>query len=175
MAARKLAVVSEGTELKAPRKATKATVKSKVVVRYKRIKLTAPQVGSMAVGTAAVALMGLSIVHIAEAIATVTPLGRTLSFMFAVGIDFGMVAQETGELLGHGTARQKRIEWWTRAGVGISVALSMALNGYVNYLHMKGKDNAEIILAVALGIIIPGLVYMLGKSAAHLWLADEKV
>ena len=46
----------------------------------------------------------------------------------------------------------------------------MLLNGYAFGQHASG---ALTIAAAALGVVIPALVYGLGRVAAHLWRAGE--
>jgi uncharacterized membrane protein YgaE (UPF0421/DUF939 family) len=48
----------------------------------------------------------------------------------------------------------------------VSVALSMVLNGYANYTHAHTIGQA--VFGVALGVVVPALVFMLGKVAGHL-------
>jgi hypothetical protein len=59
---------------------------------------------------------------------------------------------------------------WARGYTVAAVLLSMGLNAYAFSSHAAG---ALVYAAAALGVIIPGLVYGLGRVAAHLWRAGE--
>jgi hypothetical protein len=140
---------------KAPRapRATKAEIQGQAArVRIRRG--IAKGIGGIAVG-----VLSLSVVHCTEGIGLLTGSPWYLSALLAIGIDAGMVGCELAELIGD----EKALKLWARAYIGMSIALSMGLNAYAFGLH------ATIPAAgMALGLVVPVLVLMLGRVAGHL-------
>jgi hypothetical protein len=115
-------------------------------------------------------VLALSVVHCTQAIASLTGSHWLLSALLAIGIDAGMVASEVAEVASHGTSAEQTVGRWARGYTNAAVVLSMALNAYA-----FGRQSAGALAyaAAALGVIIRGLVYGLGRVAAHLWRAGE--
>lgn len=111
------------------------------------------------VGGVGVSLLALSIVHCAQSISLLTSSHWTLSTLMAVAIDGGLVACEMAELV----ADSASVKRWSLAYVVLAVLLSMGLNAYSFSLH------ATVAWAgIALGIVIPALVLILGRVYSHL-------
>jgi hypothetical protein len=125
---------------------------------------------SVVCGGIASAVLALSVVHCTEAIAGLTGSHWLLAALLAIGIDAGMVASEVAEVASHGTRAEQTVGRWARGYTLAAIVLSMLLNGYAFSQHASG---ALTYAAAALGIIIPALVYGLGRVAAHLWRAGE--
>src|SRR4051794_16040732 len=121
-------------------------------------------------GSVATGVLALSVVHCTQAIASLTGSHWCLACLLAIGIDAGMVVSEVAEVASHGTSAEATVRPWARGYTVAAVLLSMGLNAYAFAGHATG---ALVFAAVALGIIIPGLVYGLGRVAAHLWRAGE--
>jgi len=121
-------------------------------------------------GSVATAMLALSVVHCTQAIASLTGSHWLLAALLAIGIDAGMVASEVAEVASHGTNAEHTVGRWARGYTIAAIVLSMALNAYAFGQHSAG---ALAYAAGALGIIVPGLVYGLGRVAAHLWRAGE--
>jgi hypothetical protein len=121
-------------------------------------------------GSVATGVLLLSVVHCTTAIAALTDSHWLLAALLAVGIDAGMVASEVAEVASHGTSAEATVRPWARGYTAAAVALSMGLNAYAFSQHAAG---ALLYAAASLGVIIPGLVYGLGRVAAHLWRAGE--
>jgi hypothetical protein len=121
-------------------------------------------------GSVATGVLALSVVHCTQAIAGLTGSHWLLAALLAVGIDAGMVASEVAEVASHGTNAEATVRPWARGYTVAAVLLSMGLNAYAFSSHATG---ALVYAAAALGVIIPGLVYGLGRVAAHLWRAGE--
>jgi hypothetical protein len=121
-------------------------------------------------GCVATGVLALSVVHCTQTIVGLTGSHWLLSALLAIGIDAGMVASEVGEVASHGTSAERTVGRWARGYTLAAIVLSMLLNGYAFAQHASG---ALTFAAAALGIIIPGLVYGLGRVAAHLWRAGE--
>jgi hypothetical protein len=121
-------------------------------------------------GSVATGVLALSVVHCTQAIAGLTGSHWLLAALLAIGIDAGMVASEVAEVTSYGTGAEHTVGRWARGYTVAAVALSMALNAYAFGQHATG---ALAYAAAALGIIIPALVYGLGRVAAHLWRAGQ--
>jgi hypothetical protein len=121
-------------------------------------------------GSVATGVLALSVVHCTQAIADLTGSHWCLACLLAIGIDAGMVAAEVAEVASHGTSAEQTVRPWARGYTVAAVVLSMGLNAYAFSQHATG---ALVYAAAALGVIIPGLVYGLGRVAAHLWRAGE--
>jgi hypothetical protein len=163
-AARKLKVMDGPDEIvKAPviRKTTPKPTKAEVGARAREAKIRRYAAGFT--GGVGVGMLGLSVYHCTEAIQALAPSYLALSALLAVGIDAGMVASEVGELIAHDNPN---VQKWARRYMGVSVALSMGLNAFANYGH--ATTNVQACFGVALGVIVPGLVFMLGKVAMYL-------
>jgi hypothetical protein len=115
-------------------------------------------------GSVATGVLALSVVHCTQAIAGLTGSHWLLAALLAVGIDAGMVASEVAEVASHGTSAEATVRPWARGYTVAAVVLSMGLNAYAFSGHAAGP----LVYAAALGVIIPGLVYGLGRVAAHL-------
>ncbi len=124
---------------------------------------------ALAAGFIGTGLLGLSVTHCTESIGLLTGSHWALSGLLAVGIDAGLVAAELAELAAHGTKAAAKVGPWARGYVVVAVLLSVLLNGYAFGLHAaEGMTWA----AWLLGAVIPGLVYVLGRVAGELWLAE---
>ncbi len=121
-------------------------------------------------GTIATSVLALSVVHCTQAISGLTGSHWILAALLAIGIDAGMVASEVAEVAAHGTNAEQTVGRWARGYTVAAIVLSMALNAYAFGQHANG---AMAVAAAALGIIIPALVFGLGRVAAHLWRAGE--
>jgi hypothetical protein len=121
-------------------------------------------------GSVATGVLALSVVHCTQAISSLTGSHWLLSALLAIGIDAGMVVSEVGEVASHGTSAEGTVGRWARGYTLAAIVLSMLLNGFAFGQHATG---AVTYAAAALGLIIPALVYGLGRVAAHLWSAGE--
>jgi hypothetical protein len=121
-------------------------------------------------GSVATGVLALSVVHCTQAISSLTGSHWLLSALLAIGIDAGMVASAVAEVASHGTSAEQTVGRWARGYTLAAIVLSMLLNGYAFGQHATG---AVTYAAAALGLIIPALVYGLGRLAAHLWSAGE--
>lgn len=124
-----------------------------------------------AVGGCGVGVLGLSVVHCTESISLLTGSHWALSGLLAIGIDAGMVTCEIAGLAAHGTTVEKKVCPWASRYVAVAVLLSMLLNAYAFGLHApQGMAWA----AWCLGVVLPALVWMLGRVAGELWLGRTK-
>lgn len=112
------------------------------------------------IGGVGVGVLALSVVHCTEAIDALTGSPWYLGGPLAVGIDAGMVLAELAELI---SGDDKALRRWARGYIGLSVALSMAMNAYA-----FSRNSPVPAASIAIGLIIPMLVLMLGRIAGHL-------
>lgn len=111
----------------------------------------------------AVALLTLSITHLTESISVLTGTYWLLAALLAVGVDAGMLAAEAAVLTSSDTGTQR----WALSYVVAATVASMGLNAYAFATHAPAGCAWA---AIALGILIPGLVLVLGKVGGQLWL-----
>jgi hypothetical protein len=121
-------------------------------------------------GAVATGLLALSVVHCTTAIAALTGSHWLLAGLLAVGIDAGMVASEVCEVAAHGTRAEQTAGRWARGYTVAAVVLSCGLNAYAFAQHAAGP---LVYAAVVLGVVIPALMFGLGRQAAHLWRSGE--
>lgn len=115
------------------------------------------------VGGIGVAVIALSVIHVAEAVAALTGSHWALAGLLAIGIDAGMVACELAELLAHDDVNVRR---WASRYMVLSIALSMLLNAYAFASHAHNPMN--VVAGIVLGVTIPALVFILGRVAGYL-------
>jgi hypothetical protein len=115
------------------------------------------------VGGIGVAVIALSVIHVADAVSALTGSHWALSGLLAIGIDAGMVACELAELIAHGDINVRR---WASRYMVLSIALSMLLNAYAFASH--AHSTTELAAGIILGVVIPALVFILGRVAGYL-------
>ena len=121
-------------------------------------------VGVLAV---ALALLGLSLSHLASGVAIVTGSGERDGWLMAIGIDMGFVALELTLLVAPATARPAVNRYASPAIVG-TLATSAVMNAFAFASHAEGL---MIFPAIGLGFAVPALVYALTKSGAIMFFA----
>lgn len=133
--------------------------KTKTRARVKPSRATARHRIAGGIAGVCVLTLGLSVIHCTESISLLTGSPWFLSALLAIGIDAGMILSELAELAGD----EAPLRRWARSYIALSVILSMGLNGFAFAQH------AAISWAgAALGVVIPTLVLVLGRVAAHL-------
>lgn len=110
-------------------------------------------------GSVGVCVLLLSVVHCTEALMAFTGSPVYLAVLLAIGIDAGMVACEMAAIVAGPHAKR-----WAKVYIGLSVALSIVLNGSASAAHADGA-----IIAWVVGGVIPVLVFVLGQVAGGLW------
>jgi hypothetical protein len=121
---------------------------------------------AVAVGAVGVGVLGLSVLHCTTAISDLTGSHWLPSALLALGIDAGMVLSEVAEVTAHGSSAETTVRPWARGYTLTAVLLSMGLNAWA-----FSQQSGMVWAAAALGVLIPGLVYGLGRVAAYLWRA----
>jgi hypothetical protein len=117
---------------------------------------------AVGVGGVGVTLLVLSVYHCCEALCLLTGAPVLLAGLLAVGIDAGLVASELAAIVADDDYCVSR---WANAYIVVALVLSAGLNSMANGLH-----SAEYRwLAHAVGLVIPGLVFILAKLTGLLW------
>jgi hypothetical protein len=118
-------------------------------------------------GGAGLAVLGLSVSHVATAIQAITGEGAG-SVALAIGVDCGMVACEAIEAIcgdcEEAVAWAKRVVWGT-------LGLSAALNAWAFSAH--AATWALWVLSIGLGVLCPFLVFGLFRAATAAWRSGE--
>jgi hypothetical protein len=114
----------------------------------------------------ALALLGLSLSHLASGVAIVTGSSERDGWLIAVGIDLGFVALELALLVAAGATRPAVARYASPAIVG-TLATSAAMNAFAFASHAQGL---MIYPAIGLGFAVPALVYALTKTGATIYL-----
>jgi len=154
--------------VKIPRTKTPPVIKtaSRATVRA----IHRQRVSAALVGTATVALIGLSMHDLATGFVIATGMGTVKSAAMAFGIDFGYVAAEIAKLFSRGDAARK-IKWWANAVIGGTMAWSAVLNGAAWSADATGTWHY---VAMALGASIPAMIFALSHIATTLWLDADR-
>jgi hypothetical protein len=114
----------------------------------------------------ALALLGLSLSHLASGVAIVTGSGERDGWLMAVGIDLGFVALELAMLIAPAAVRPAVARYASPAIIG-TLATSAAMNAFAFASHAEGL---MIYPAIGLGFAVPALIYALTKTGAIIYL-----
>jgi hypothetical protein len=114
----------------------------------------------------ALALLGLSLSHLASGVAIVTGSSDRDGWLMAIGIDLGFVALELAMLVAPAAARPAVARYAAPAIVG-TLATSAAMNAFAFASHAEGF---MIYPAAGLGFAIPALIYALTRAGAAIYL-----
>lgn len=148
--------------IKSTAKITKFPRQSQAAVNRPRRK--ACQFVAKCIGAVATLLVALSVWHLTCAVSTLTGSIFILSLFLAVGIDLGLIASELAELVAIGNVIVAR---WARAYMIKATVLSMALNAYEFAAHAPSSTLSQS-LAITFGILLPLMIFILARIAAHL-------
>jgi hypothetical protein len=99
----------------------------------------------------ALALLGLSLSHLASGVAIVTGSGERDGWLMAIGIDMGFVALELALLVAPAAVRPAVARYASPAIVG-TLATSAAMNAFAFASH---ADGLMIYPAIGLGFAVP--------------------
>ncbi|MGP0010135.1 MAG: hypothetical protein ACLPIG_15740 [Methylocella sp.] len=116
----------------------------------------------------ALALLGLSLSHLASGVAIVTGSGERDGWLMAVGIDMGFVALEELALLVAPAAARPAVARYASPAIIGTLATSAAMNAFAFASH---ADGLMIYPAIGLGFAVPALVYALTKTGAIIFFA----
>ncbi|MGO9238382.1 MAG: hypothetical protein ACLP4V_31420 [Methylocella sp.] len=102
----------------------------------------------------ALALLGLSLSHLASGVAIVTGSGERDGWLMAIGIDMGFVPLELALLVAPSATRPAVARYASPAIIG-TLATSAAMNAFAFASH---ADGLTIYPAIGLGFALPALV-----------------
>ncbi len=145
-----------------PRRARKPVAPKAPGLRVTRSGRHSHAVAAVGVLAVALALLGLSLSHLASGVAIVTGSGERDGWLMAIGIDMGFVALELALLVAPAAVRPAMARYASPAIVG-TLAISAAMNSFAFASH---ADGLMIYLAIGLGFAVPALVYALIKTGA---------
>jgi hypothetical protein len=149
-----------------PRRTRKPAAPKAPVERATRRGRRSHIVAASGVMLVALALLGLSLSHLASGVAIVTGSGERDGWLMAAGIDLGFVALELALLVAPATARPAVARYASPAIIG-TLATSAAMNAFAFASHAQGL---MIYPAIGLGFAVPALVYALTKTGAIIYL-----
>lgn len=130
-------------------------------------KMKRQAMSAVAIGVVAVALMALSLDHLAEGIDIVTGASGWQSWAMAVGIDLGFVSLELAQIAAATEKVSKMISRFTKPAIIGTMIGSAAMNAFAFATAATGYMVAP---AVILGIAIPGLIYAMTRVGAALYI-----
>lgn len=151
-----------------------ATVPAAPAVRSKAwLRKTARQRGAAySIAAVAVVLMGLSLSHLASGVQTLTHGDDWHAWAMAVGIDAGFIGLELGQLCVTTETMRKVVAKWAEPTIIGTLIVSAIMNAYA---FASASDNFMVACAaIALGISIPALIYVLTRVSVALWLDTQK-
>ena len=150
----------------APKKLTQPNKSSRVRAKYYR------QAGaSVAVATIGLVLTALSLSHLSHGVVIVTGVPAWEAWAMAIGIDLSFVGLEVAQLCAVTEHMRRTIGRYTRPAIIGTLIGSAMMNAFA---FGNGATGYWIIPAVALGIAIPGLIYVLTRIATALWLGCQR-
>jgi hypothetical protein len=114
----------------------------------------------------ALALLGLSLSHLASGVAIVTGSSERDGWLMAIGIDLGFVALELALLVALADKRPSVARYASPAIIG-TLATSAAMNAFAFASHAQG---VMLYPAIGLGFAVPALVYALTRVGAVIFL-----
>jgi hypothetical protein len=144
-----------------PQKSPKPATKPKAKAKPKH----ALPVAAYGVGAVAVALTGLSLVHLADGIDGITHCGLWQAGAMALGIDANFVATEA-TLLTTDDETRKRIVLPARITTALTLTASALLNAYSFARHADNMYTAAA--GIGLGVLIPALIYLATSKLAQM-------
>ena len=154
------------TEMKA--KARRAKAKG-VEVAHSRATRRARKhevLGSVFLGVVAIALMALSLTHLAHGITIITGCPQWEAWALAIGIDLGFIAFEVRKI----TASEAKLREIGRA-LNAAIVGTLAGSAVLNALAFGSNASGLFLpLAVAFGLCIPALIYCCTRFGTATWL-----
>lgn len=156
------------------RPARQANPNPSPVVRSKAwLRKTARQRGAAySIGAVAVVLMGLSLSHLASGVHSLTHGDAWHAWAMAVGIDAGFIGLELGQLCVTTETMRRTVARWAEPTIIGTLIVSAIMNAYA--FASQSGDFIVMCAAVALGISIPALIYVLTRVSVALWLDTQR-
>ena len=118
------------------------------------------------IGFVAVALIALSLKHLAQGVEIVTHTGGWQAWALAIGIDLGFIATELAQIT-VGEKLRKSIVCYTKPLIIGTMAGSAAMNAFA---FASDASGWQLYAAAALGLAIPALIYALTRIGAAIYI-----
>jgi hypothetical protein len=131
--------------------------------RARRSKVKPQQRPALLVGGVGAFVLLLSVWECCSGLHALTGMPYALASLLAVGIDLGMVTTEMAAVV---SPKGTDAHWWAERYIWLAVGLSVVLNAAAAASHAEGCLKA---VAVAVGGVVPVLVYVAGRVAGGLW------
>lgn len=142
-----------------------AQSKARATAPVNRPRRKACQMVAKIIGGVASLLVFLSIWHLTAAISIMTGSPVVLALFLAIGIDLGLISSELAELVAHGNVK---VRGWARAYMVKATVISCFLNAYEFAAHAPEGALTKGI-AITFGILLPVMIFVLARIAAHLY------
>lgn len=159
------------TTLRQPKasKPIRLTQPAKSASYRKRIRRQA--MASAAVGAIGLVLTGLSLSHLSHGVTLATGVPQWEAWSMAIGIDLGFIGLECAQLCAATETVRKVVSRYARPSIIATLAGSAIMNAFA---FASGALGWLIAPAVALGLAIPALIYVLTRIAVAMWIDCQR-
>lgn len=128
---------------------------------------------AIAIGGVAAVLVSLSLSHLAHGIHLVTQSPTWEAWAMAIGIDLGFVALELSLLATAANDKlQRKLAHYANPAIVGTLVGSAVLNALAFAYQANG--TSMMVIAGAIGIAIPAMIYALTKIGAIMWMDGRK-
>ena len=140
--------------------------------RRAKVQAKRQRIASYAIGAVGLTLTGLSLSHLASGVQVLTHADTWHSWAMATGIDLGFVGLEVGQLCTTSDKLRHTVERFARPAIIGTLIASALMNAYAFASEATSWPYAAA--AVALGVSIPALVYVLTRVSMAMWIDGHK-
>ena len=137
-----------------------------------RRRMTRQRYAAYGVGCIALVLTGLSLSHLASGVQLLTQSGAPAAWAMAVGFDLSFVGLELSQLCAATAQGRREVTRFAGPAVKATMAVSAMMNAYA--FASSSPDIPSAAAAVALGVSIPALIYVLTRVSVAMWIDGEK-
>jgi len=166
-------VQAEPVEPKKPRKPRRkrGIIRSLRSVSLRR-RMTRQRYAAYGVGCIALVLTGLSLSHLASGVQLLTQSHAPAAWAMAIGFDLSFVGLELSQLCAATAQGRRDVTRFAGPAVKATMAVSAMMNAYAFASSSPNIPSAAA--AVALGVSIPALIYVLTRVSVAMWIDGEK-
>lgn len=126
---------------------------------------------SAAVGAVGLVLTGLSLSHLSHGVALATGVPQWEAWSMAIGIDLGFIGLECAQLCAATETVRKTVSRYARPSIIATLAGSAVMNAFA---FASGAVGWLVAPAIALGLAIPALIYVLTRIAVAMWIDCQR-
>lgn len=149
--------------VKLPVQKSVGKAKSKRAIKVSR----AQALAATGVMSVALVLTGLSLTHLSHGIELVTHAPSWEAWSMALGVDLGFIALELAQLVPMQDKTRNKIKGYMKWGIIGTLVFSAVLNSIA---FGKLAEGWMMYPAVIFGLAIPGLIFIMTKVGAQMWL-----